>query len=97
MTDDELGIAWYNNLSERERADWHYIAGSARPVDAWEAFKLRPDPIRNKLGVIPNSHFENEPTFPPKNASPLSKEWLEKIEEFRGTDKYKPGEFVGGY
>jgi hypothetical protein len=52
--------------------------------------------IRNKLGPIPDSHFENEPTFPPKNVSPLSKALLEYIEAVRaamhGTDKYKPGE-----
>jgi hypothetical protein len=28
--------------------------------------------IRNKLGPIPDDHFENEPTFPAKNVSPRS-------------------------
>jgi hypothetical protein len=37
--------------------------------------------IKNKLGPIPDDHFENEPTYPPKNVSPLSKEWLERIKE----------------
>ena len=56
--------------------------------------------IRNKLGPIPDDHFENEPTFPAKNVSPLSKEWLDWIEAVRvvhGTDKYRPNDFVGGY
>ena len=50
--------------------------------------------ITNKLGPIPASHFENEPTYPPKNVSPLSKSWEQKIKD---SDKYKPGDFVGGY
>jgi hypothetical protein len=50
--------------------------------------------IKNKLGPIPDSNFENEPTYPPKNVSPLSKEWEQKIKD---SDKYKPGEEVGGY
>jgi hypothetical protein len=38
--DDELGMVWWNALSERERAKWSAIAGNTgRPVDAWEAFK----------------------------------------------------------
>jgi hypothetical protein len=50
---------------------------------------------RNKLGPIPDSHFENEPTFPAKNVTPLSKkliEWIEKAKE-----KYQPGDEVTGY
>jgi hypothetical protein len=35
--------------------------------------------IRNKLGPIPDDHFENEPSGPAKNVSPPSKEWQEKI------------------
>jgi hypothetical protein len=47
--------------------------------------------IRNKLGVIPDSHFENEPTFPAKNVSPPSKEWLEWIEKAKAErDKSNP-------
>ena len=55
--------------------------------------------IRNKLGPIPDSHFENEPTYPAKNVSPLSKESLQWIERLKnnGADKYKPGDVVGGY
>jgi len=30
-----------------------------------------------------DNHFENEPTYPPKNVSPLSKEWIEKIEQIK--------------
>ena len=53
---------------------------------------------RNLLGPIPDDHFENEPTYPAKNVSPLSKEledWLEKLKH--GTDKYVAGDWVGGY
>jgi hypothetical protein len=34
---------------------------------------------KNKLGPIPDSHFENEPSGPAKNVSPLSQAWLDKI------------------
>src|SRR5712672_819174 len=38
--DDELGMAWWNALSERQRAKWSEIAGNTgRVKDAWEAFK----------------------------------------------------------
>jgi hypothetical protein len=38
--DDELGIAWWNSLTEQERARWSAIAGNTgRVKDAWEAFK----------------------------------------------------------
>jgi len=37
--DDELGIAWWNGLSD-ERAKWSHEAGNTgRAKDAWEAFK----------------------------------------------------------
>src|ERR1035441_2681905 len=49
-----------------------------------------PKVIRNKLGPKPDSHFENEPTFPAKNVTPLSKEMKELIEKFK--DKYQPGD-----
>jgi hypothetical protein len=53
--------------------------------------------IRNKLGPIPDDHFENEPTFPAKNVSPLSKEWLDWIEEIKTErDKYLPDDVVTG-
>ena len=38
--DDEAGIAWWNALTERERAKWSAISGdTGRAKDAWEAFK----------------------------------------------------------
>ncbi len=54
-----------------------------------------PKVIRDKLGPMPDDHFENEPSGPPKNVSPLSKEWVEEIKEF--LDKYQSGDIVGGY
>jgi hypothetical protein len=43
----------------------------------------------DRLGPIPESHFENEPTYPPKNVYPPSKEWLEYIEAVKAErDKY---------
>ena len=39
--------------------------------------------IRDKLGPIPEDHFENEPCGPAKNVSPLSKEWIEYIESLK--------------
>jgi hypothetical protein len=51
--DDELGIAWWNGLSERERARWSREAGNTgRAKDAWEAFKrsqqpMADDPLRD--------------------------------------------------
>jgi hypothetical protein len=57
-----------------------------------------PKVIRNKLGPIPDSHFENEPTFPPMNVSPLSKEMKELIEKSKAErDKYQPGDEITGY
>jgi hypothetical protein len=38
--DDELGMIWWNALTEQERAKWSAIAGNTgRVKDAWEAFK----------------------------------------------------------
>jgi hypothetical protein len=34
---------------------------------------------RNLIGPIPDDHFENEPTYPPKNVSPLSQALLDHI------------------
>jgi hypothetical protein len=39
MTDDELGMAWWNGLSEPERAHWSRLAGTGLAKDAWELFK----------------------------------------------------------
>jgi hypothetical protein len=38
-SDAELGMAWWNSLTERERAHWASLAGTGRVVDAWELFK----------------------------------------------------------
>lgn len=45
-TDDErAGIAWWNTLAESERARWLAAANSAKPADAWAAFKAERDRI----------------------------------------------------
>jgi hypothetical protein len=46
--------------------------------------------IRNKLGFIPEAFFENEPAGPPPKTP--SKEPVKK-----DSDKYQPGDVVGGY
>jgi hypothetical protein len=53
---------------------------------------------RNLLGPIPDDYFENDPIYPPKNVTPLSKEELEWIERLKdtGSDKYRPGDVVSG-
>jgi hypothetical protein len=38
-SDDATSMIWWNLLDERERLYWLNRAGSARPVDAWRAFK----------------------------------------------------------
>ena len=58
--------------------------------------------IRNKHGFIPEAFFENEPAGPPpKEKAPLlDQELLDHIEAVRvvhGSDKYKPGDVIGGY
>ncbi|MDB0573784.1 hypothetical protein LBW59_23850 [Ralstonia solanacearum] len=35
--DPHAGMAWFNGLSESDRAHWLAEAHSARPVDAWAA------------------------------------------------------------
>ena len=37
--DEAAGIAWWNRLTEAERAQWLAVAGSAVPADAWVAYK----------------------------------------------------------
>ena len=34
------GMEWWNAATEDERGRWLAVAGSARPVDAWQAFRL---------------------------------------------------------
>jgi hypothetical protein len=53
--------------------------------------------ITNKLGPIPGDHFENEPTFPAKNVSPLSQASLDHIEAVKAErDKRQPDDEVTG-
>lgn len=33
-----IGVAWWNAITENERAHWLSIAGTAVPADAWKAF-----------------------------------------------------------
>ncbi len=51
MTDDELGMAWWNALTEQERAKWSRLAGTGRAKDAWELAKAHwadpDDPLRD--------------------------------------------------
>ncbi len=37
--DEATGMAWWNHITEEQRAHWLSVAGSARPADAWTAFK----------------------------------------------------------
>lgn len=40
LTEDEvLGVAWWNGLTEKERAFWLQAARSAVPADAWAFWK----------------------------------------------------------
>jgi len=57
--------------------------------------------IRNKLGFIPEDFFENDYGPAPKEKAPLlDQALLDHIEAVRvrhGSDKYQPGDEVGGY
>ena len=56
-----------------------------------------PKVIRDKLGPIPDDHFENEPCGPPKNVSPLSQAMLDHIEKLKAElEKCQPGDAVSG-
>ena len=39
LTQEELGMRWWDRLTERERADWLRRADSAVPADAWVTFQ----------------------------------------------------------
>lgn len=41
-SNEAAGIAWWNALTETERAKWLAQAGSAVPADAWAAYKRHP-------------------------------------------------------
>ena len=38
-TDEAMGIAWWNNLTERQRAEALLAADTACPVEAWNLWK----------------------------------------------------------
>lgn len=42
---ETTGIAWWNRLSEAQRAYWLRVAGSARPVDAYRAYNRGADRV----------------------------------------------------
>jgi hypothetical protein len=61
MTDDELGMAWWNALREQDRARWAKLAGTGRAKDAWELFKATPkadDPIADAHAALLRSITE---------------------------------------
>jgi hypothetical protein len=61
MTDDELGMAWWNALAEPERKRWAKLAGTGRAKDAWEMFKATPkadDPIADAHAALLRSLTE---------------------------------------
>jgi hypothetical protein len=60
-TDDELGMAWFNHLTEPERRKWLGLAGTGRAKDAWELFKATPkadDPIADAHAALLRSITE---------------------------------------
>lgn len=50
--DDLAGFAWFNGLIDGERSLWLGLAGSARPADAWGAYK------RVRAGLPPTEPAE---------------------------------------
>ncbi len=52
--DEAVGMAWWNRLSSRQRADWLQRARSARPADAWAVYKRSaceaPPPFQPAIG-----------------------------------------------
>jgi hypothetical protein len=43
--DEQLGIDWWNGLSEERRAHWLKVANSAAPFAAWQAFRAVEDDL----------------------------------------------------
>jgi PBP1b-binding outer membrane lipoprotein LpoB len=39
LAEAELGMAWFDSLSERERGEWLKAAGTAVPAEAWQHYK----------------------------------------------------------
>ncbi len=59
LTDEALGVAWFNGLSEYQRCLWLTRAGSSVPADAWAIFKasLRPNP---ELPIVARSCWKHD-------------------------------------
>lgn len=59
-SDAELGMVWWNGLTERARIYWMHRAGDTGiAADAWEAFKGSRDP--RYAGLLP--HDEHPADF----------------------------------
>ncbi|MGJ9420443.1 hypothetical protein ACHAC9_22205 [Massilia sp. CMS3.1] len=43
--DEQLGMDWWNSLTEKRRAHWLAKAGSAAPFAAWQAFRAAEDDL----------------------------------------------------
>jgi hypothetical protein len=58
MSTDDQGMAWWNGLSEAERAKWAKAAATGRAKDAWELFKagrrlaLEDDPLADAHAAL---------------------------------------------
>jgi hypothetical protein len=46
--DDEIGMAWWNALSDQDRTKWASLARTGRAKDAWELFKASTE-MRNDV------------------------------------------------
>jgi hypothetical protein len=63
--DDEIGMIWWNRLSERERAEWSRAAGNTGvAADAWAAFRAKPESPPNLSGI-------ETPPYPRRLPPPL--------------------------
>jgi len=50
--DDEIGMIWWNRLSERDRAEWSRAAGNTGvAADAWAAFRASQNNPPNLPGI----------------------------------------------
>ena len=92
--DDLAGFSWFNGLTDGERSLWLGLAGSARPADAWGAYK------RVRAGLPPTERPERpvRPVRPvgrpPKPAAErligvsirMSPEQREKLRRAGGSD-----------
>jgi hypothetical protein len=53
--DDEIGMAWWNALSDQDRAKWASLARTGRAKDAWELFKTSTEMRNDLFGGFPSS------------------------------------------